>query len=253
MKESNTVTSQRNLHHRHQFIYDYSTKALITLIGRNYLIVNMLENGAAVVPNDGKVNYVDDEEAVRRDDTSSVSISRADVTAASPIRGSRAVVVSLACAVVMLIGALVTVSVLYSKSESGNDEPDTDTNTATPLAIVGKYKDEWGSKVIITNTALTTMYAPDYKPHHVNITHVDNDLQFFVGINTGEASFYPNAYSRVDWVGGKTGPIAYCFSNFNAATEHEAIRDVPIEVYDESKWNTTGCAGFPFTKLLAEE
>ncbi len=143
-----------------------------------------------------------------------------------------------------------------------SDAPPPDT---TPyLEIAGEYNDNYDSDLTFTADAVTTVYAPSSfdpnpQPHHINITFFHNELKFLVGKNSGPGTWYPDKWSRIDWMviddGEHKGKFAICSTLYNAETEEKAMRfttqggDVPTSILNASAFLTNGCNGFPFSIL----
>lgn len=115
------------------------------------------------------------------------------------------------------------------------------TQLQAPLAISGNYTDSYGGSHSISEAAW------DMGPNALfNITFFDNRGQFIVAQNDSNNTYFPDLWSRFDWLYDNNQNLYYCQSAYDAASEDDARTNVTANRGDLA----TGCGGFSWTQLL---
>jgi hypothetical protein len=114
--------------------------------------------------------------------------------------------------------------------------------------ITGEWEDAYGTQITISSSVYVSIY-PGYQPSIIHITHYDDEAGFFVGQNSGEGSYNPGLWSRVDWVEDAEGGLHLCTTHYSAATEEEAMAYPDDDAFSHAAYLTTGCGGFAFSSL----
>jgi hypothetical protein len=147
------------------------------------------------------------------------------------------------------------------------------TAVRSELAIAGKWADGWGSTISLSSTVFVSIWNGT-DPSIVKITHYDNAKGYLVGQNSGPGSWYPGAWSRLDWVIDVHDQIFFCTTHYNAESEEAAMcvkalalnhsrakqrshrlpharahRRMADPSHDHAAYLTTGCNGFAFSML----
>ncbi|MBP5406182.1 hypothetical protein J6Z19_03425 [bacterium] len=130
--------------------------------------------------------------------------------------------------------------------DSGNDDDTDSGDTEEPAEtheLIGKYADNWGGSHIISNTA---WFQPSsYGDTLFRITQFDNENDFIIAQNDAEKSWFPEKWSRFDYVidGGK---IYLCQIAFDKETEDDALAATDA---DRTDLTDKGCNGSPWSEL----
>jgi len=105
-----------------------------------------------------------------------------------------------------------------------------------PLELAGAHKDNWDNGHQVTNTLWTIVGMGT--PSVFHITQYSNDTQYVIAQNHATYNFFPDKWSRFDWV-EKEGTLYYCQTAYNADSEQLAL-DATADASDPA---TTGCGG----------
>lgn len=135
-------------------------------------------------------------------------------------------------------------------SDGGTDTGDTGTGTGDTgsdsggLEIAGSWIDDYGMAHEITESAWSQESTGFSALFHVE--SFDNDADFLVAQNDAANDYNADLFSRFDWVEDGDGQLWYCQGVFDAATAADA-ESAPAP--DRADPATTGCGGFPWSKL----
>ena len=84
-------------------------------------------------------------------------------------------------------------------------------------------------------------------PAVFEVERFDNEAQLIIAYNNDMNEYNPGQYSRFDWA--MTGDeLWYCQASFDAASAEEA----EMASADPSDPASSGCGGFPWTKLTPQ-
>ncbi|MEQ1568176.1 MAG: hypothetical protein ABMA64_21225 [Myxococcota bacterium] len=129
-------------------------------------------------------------------------------------------------------------------SADSGSEPVVDSGTPPEgLSIVGSYVDVFGSTHEITEQSWTVQYA-GYDPNVFTIAAWDDE--WLVAQNAADNAYFPDLWSRFDWVTGPDGHLYYCQTAYAAADRAEAEAAPRGDDVDPG---ADGCGGFPWTDL----
>jgi hypothetical protein len=111
----------------------------------------------------------------------------------------------------------------------------------TPLAIRGKYTDNYATTHVIQQAlwTQTSMYGASA----FNITTFDNTAKFLVAQNDVANAYNPGMWSRFDWTTYNSA-LWYCQVIYDAETAAQAGAAADDDATDPS---SAGCGGFPWT------
>lgn len=121
---------------------------------------------------------------------------------------------------------------------------DTDPTVGDGLAITGSYTDEWETDHTIDEASWVQVSA--FGTLTFAVLSFDNPGKWVIAQNGFDNAYYPDLYSRFDWVDGTHGDLFYCQTAFDAATE-AAAESTPRA--DDSDPENAGCGGFAWTNL----
>ena len=112
-----------------------------------------------------------------------------------------------------------------------------------PSFLRGEFEDDYGVHYSID--AKTWQLLPDDKYH---VLQVNVEEGYLIFQNDSQNSFAPGLFTRIDYQSLTEMPPyewAFCFSNFEAASETEAMQ----ANYTQKTNLKTGCNGFPFSRM----
>lgn len=115
-----------------------------------------------------------------------------------------------------------------------------------PLAIIGNYKDDWGTSHKVTAESWTQTSGGDTSIFAIE--QYSNEDHYAIAHNSGKNAYNPSKWSRFDWT-EKGGDLYFCQTVYDAASEAKALAAKPA---DAAKLTTDGCSGFPWTKLTSK-
>lgn len=110
-----------------------------------------------------------------------------------------------------------------------------------PLAVIGDYDDGFGGFVRVTDTFV----AYSWYGNDITVSAYDNAAGWLVGQNSPDDPWSPNLWSHIEWIAGDA-TVFWCQTEFGAETEEDALAAGGADREDLE----TGCAGFPWSRLL---
>ncbi len=113
--------------------------------------------------------------------------------------------------------------------------------TATaPLAVVGKYKDNFGGAPVITNRFWEVGWIVNY----------DNTKRFAITQSPADDKYAPNKFTKLVWTEPSAGGLYICTVAYGKDTQ--AAAESATETADSAAPEKSGCAGFAWTKLTPQ-
>jgi len=130
-----------------------------------------------------------------------------------------------------------------AKDDTAADTAGQDT-AADAFPLEGTWDDDWGGVHVITTTTWTMTYPKDSSVFHVE--EIALEEQYLVALNDTANAWYPDLYSRFDWVLVDAAPW-YCQVAFDAA---DAAAAAGAGGADRTDPAAGGCGGYAWTRLV---
>ena len=110
-------------------------------------------------------------------------------------------------------------------------------NQEATFPLIGTWTSNFGSTEVITSTSWNGSRLVEF------------DADAFVAYtqNPADASFGPNEFNKIEWIGLTDNSFYYCFVDFGLATLDAAKSST--QTADASDPDNSGCGGFGWTKL----
>jgi hypothetical protein len=108
----------------------------------------------------------------------------------------------------------------------------------------GSYQDDYNTQYEMSNDQISMQFE-DSDASLFAIYYVNFDHEFVIAQNGVDNEFFPNIWSRFDWLTDEQGKLWYCQSAYNAISAEVAVQSQ----VDRSTVTTGGCGDFPWTLL----
>ena len=133
---------------------------------------------------------------------------------------------------------LLLVACAWNCDSEANNEDD----AASTFELIGTWDNAFDGQEIVTAQEWDFGYAKSA------VTSFDNQANMAVLQNGPTAEFNPNQYSKVVWTEPDALGFFYCTVAFGLETEAAAL--AAADTADRTDPDTSGCATFPWTKLM---
>ena len=114
------------------------------------------------------------------------------------------------------------------------------TRLQKPIEIAGTWTSSFGGNETVTS----------YQWGGVTVVEYDNGANWAVTQNAEDAEFNPGKFNKIVWTEPEGGRFYYCWVDFGKDTAAEA--KASTNTADASDPETSGCGGFPWTRLAAQ-
>lgn len=113
------------------------------------------------------------------------------------------------------------------------------TSTA-PIAIAGKYNDNFGDKPVISSRWWDATWMQKF----------DNDKRYAIVQSPADDPYTPSKFSKNVWTAPVAGTFYFCTVDYGLDTAD--LAEATTKTADDSAPDTAGCGGFAWTKLTPQ-
>lgn len=112
----------------------------------------------------------------------------------------------------------------------------------------GTYQDDYNTQYEMSSDQISMQFE-DSNASLFDIYYVTLEQEFVIAQNGADNEFFPNVWSRFDWLTDEQGKLWYCQSAYDAISAEVAVQSPA----DRSNITVSGCGDFPWTLLSANE
>jgi hypothetical protein len=118
-----------------------------------------------------------------------------------------------------------------------------------PIEIQGTWTSNFGGEETISNTSWSSAYDAETVVAS-KVVYYNNTTNTAVVQSAEDASFFANTFSKHVWTEISDNSVYYCIVAYAKSTQEEALQ--AAETADATSPETSGCGGFPWTKLTRQ-